>query len=502
MPERNYIIMKKSCVIIILIAVLLLSAVFLYSCNSKNNSGKENKDDTSNTDAAGQNEQEQQEEKINVVSVVANLPDEDYGGYEFKIWTSNQIGPIDTRQAPEEEQNGDPVNDSLYIRDKLVEDKYNINIKYTVMDYGSILSKALNSVRAGNNEFDFVMDDMISLTSGLAQNGALVDFNEVPNVDLTKEWWSKYAIRDLTINGKFYFPTGDISTRYTLAPYLLMFNKKLFSDHGFEYPYQTVLDGKWTIDELTAIIKDKTQDLNGDGIIGKTDFFGMTVDEYPLAFIHSFGESIVKIVDGNPVFNVTNERMLAVMDKLASFWGDPNYMVGTKNYIGYDEVQIFKEDRALFVSTTVIDVSLYKDMESDFGVLPLPKYDVNQPEYYSSINPYASSAVCVPKTAENLTRTGMIIEALAAAGRYTSTPAVYDITLKTKYARDEDSEAMLDLICAGSRYDFAIMYDWGGVFTQFRTTFNSGQNFVSRFESIENRAQAAMEKTIAVFEKN
>ena len=485
--------------------ILFMAALILLILSCGDSSGDNDSPEyqaTVQTDSARQNEQGQlTEEKTDVHSILASLPDEDYGGYEFRIWTSNQIGPIDTRQAPEEEQNADPVNDSLYIRDKLVEDKYNINIKYTVMEYGAILSKALNSVRAGDNEFDFVMDDMISLTSGLAQSGALVDFNEVPNVDLTKEWWSKYAIRDLTINGKFYFPTGDISTRYTLAPFLLMFNKKLFSDYGLEYPYQTVLDGKWTVDELTAIIKDKTYDLNGDGIIDKTDFFGMTVDEYPLAFIHSFGESIVKIVDGNPVFNVKNERMLAVMDKLASFWGDPNCMIGTRNYVGYDEVKIFKEDRALFVSTTVIDVSMYKDMESDFGVLPLPKYDVNQLEYYSSINPYASSAVCVPTTAENLGRTGMIIEALAASAKYLVTPAVYDITLKTKHARDEDSEAMLDLICAGSRYDFATLYDWGGVFTQFRITFNSGQSFVSRFESIENRAQSEMERTIQVFEE-
>ena len=217
--------------------------------------------------------------------------------------------------------------------------------------------------------------------------------------------------------------------------------------------------------------------------------------------MHSCGEGITKIIDGSPVLNIKNEKTIAVMNKLASFWSDPNYMVGAKNYVLYEEVKIFTEDRAMFVSTTVADVSLYKAMESDFGIVPLPKYDENQPEYYSAVNRYASPAVCVPKTNGNLERTGMIIEALAAAGRYTSTPAVYDITLKTKYARDEDSEAMLDIICAGSRYDFATMFDWGGIYNQFMTTLNNGQSFISKFEFLERRAQSAMERTISVFEE-
>jgi len=80
------------------------------------------------------------------------------------------------------------------------------------------------------------------------------------------------------------------------------------------------------------------------------------------------------------------------------------------------------------------------------------------------------------------------------------TPAAYDITLKTKYARDEESEKMLDIICAGSAYDFAHIYDWGTIYSSFCSTIAKGDSFGAKFESIEGKAQAAMEKTIDAFE--
>lgn len=483
--------------------LLVMSLIFaLVSCGNSKTTDTNNTSAPSNDNTGNDTENQDENEKVTVNAILDSLPSVDYGEYEFKIWTTNRFNStLEGRQAPEEEQTGDPVNDALYTRDKLIEEKYNINIKYTVVDEEGVLAaNAKKSVTAGDNAFDFFMDKMMDVTKSLAQTGLIYDFNEMPNVDLTKPWWSKYAIRDLTINGKFYLPTGDISPRYSGSQYLLLFNKKLFTDMNIAYPYQTVLDGNWTLDEYISLTKGQTRDLNGDGAIDKNDFYGAAVETMTsFSFMIGCGEGLSKIADGNPVLNVKNERTQTIINKLASFWGDSNYMYYPKNYNTYDETPVFKEDRALFVAQTGTNILLYKDMDSDFGILPLPKYDASQPEYYSYCQPYGSVAVAVPQTAENVERTGMIIEALAAASRYTSTPAAYDVTLKTKYSRDNESEAMLDLICEGSRYDFAFIYDWGGVYTQFVNSVNKGDNFVSKFESIEAKAQSAMEKTINTY---
>jgi len=489
-----------------LVFCLLLAAAYLAlvlaACSSPGSGGEENKIHPEGETTGEAVDDTGETKKPDARSVLEALPSADFGAYEFRIWTSNWFNAtLEGRQAPEQEQTGDPVNDALYIRDRLVEEKYNISIAYTIIDNSDqLLSNSKKSIQSGENEFDFGMDNMIIYTKGLAQNGMLVDFNKIPNIDLTREWWSKYAVRDLTINGSFFFATGDITARYPGSQYLMLFNKKLFSDTGLDYPYQTIRDGNWTLDALFAITKDKANDINGDGILDKNDSYGLVVENMaPFCFLQSCGEGLIKIVDGNPTLNAKNERTIAIFEKLASVWSDPQYVYYPKNYVVYDEVPVFKEDRALFVAMTGTNTSLYKDMESDFGIIPLPKYDAFQSEYYSYCQPWGSASVCVPVTTRDLDRTGMIMEALAAAGRYTSTVAVYDITLKTKYARDEESEAMLDIICEGSCYDFAFIYDWGGLYSQFVNAVNKGESFVSAFEKIESKAQTAMEKTIEAY---
>ena len=46
-------------------------------------------------------------------------------------------------------------------------------------------------------------------------------------------------------------------------------------------------------------------------------------------------------------------------------------------------------------------------------------------------------------------------------------PAYYDVQLKTKIARDDESSEMLDIIFAGRKYDLGSIYDWGGLTSKF-----------------------------------
>lgn len=507
--------MKKIMRILCGLLVCLMIIIMIPSCSSSNNNNSDNKNQNQNqdqkqNDADGENknnpnggEIEEEEPKVDALSIIAGLPDADYNAYDFKIWTSNWFNStLEGRQAPEEEQISEPINDALYIRDRLVEEKYNIKIVYSIHDPdpGAFASKAVKSVKAGDNSFDFAMGDMMNVTKSLAQTGAIYDFNQIPNIDLTKEWWSQYAIRDLTINGRFYFPTGDISARFPGSQAMLFFNKKLFADMGIDYPYQMVLDGKWTFDAFSGIIKDRTLDLNGDGKYDKSDFYGFLGNSSGYNLFRSSGEGIVKVTDGNPVLNLNTEKSISIMEKLRSFMGDLSYMYYESGFQSYDEVPMFKEDRMMFLIQTGTNASLYRDMEADFGIVPIPKFNDSQGDYYSFCQAWGSTAVCVPQTNDNIERTGMIIEALAAVGKYTSTPAAYDVTLKRKYMRDDESEKMLDIIVAGSCYDLAMMFNWGNIYSSFYTSMDKGENFISTYDSLEPKVIAAMNKTIEVFE--
>ena len=59
----------------------------------------------------------------------------------------------------------------------------------------------------------------------------------------------------------------------------------------------------------------------------------------------------------------------------------------------------------------------------------------------------------VPKTNSDLERTGIILEALARESSDTVIPAYYDVTLKNKLLRDDDSVKMLDIIFGNRKLD-------------------------------------------------
>lgn len=68
----------------------------------------------------------------------------------------------------------------------------------------------------------------------------------------------------------------------------------------------------------------------------------------------------------------------------------------------------------------------------------------------------------MPITTSDPERTGSIIEALCAIGSRDVVPAFYNVSLKTKYSRDTESEEMIDIIRDSIIYD--IGYVSGGTF--------------------------------------
>ena len=487
-----------------LLLILLSAALFLPACSSASTDGNSDSADiTGMQDGIIDGGENIEAAAVTVESVLAGLPDADYEGYIFTVMTANMShgGEFEWRQAPEETETGEPINDALFRRARLIEEKYNINFEYIIEnDVGAMANTAQRTVRSGDNAFDIVIGEMINVTRALAQAGHVYDFVDFPNVDLSQPWWVQNAMRDLMINNRFFFPTGDITPRYVLGPYFLMFNKTLFADRGLEIPYNKVLGGTWTLDELYDLTKDQTRDLNGDGvIIIEDDFFGMFNAGFTAyAMMVSSGENIIGTENGNPFVSVGNERSMNIIARITDILtaGDIYY---STDYEVFDEYRVFSSGRALFIGQTAAILHMYRDMDHEYGVIPLPKFDLAQENYYSYSQPWDSAALSVPITNENTERTGMIVEAMAAVGKYTSTPAQYNITLQTKFSRDEYTPVMLDIICETATFDLGHIYNFGGVFDALNNSLHSNTPFVSQLESILPRMEAEIERTINSF---
>jgi hypothetical protein len=98
-------------------------------------------------------------------------------------------------------------------------------------------------------------------------------------------------------------------------------------------------------------------------------------------------------------------------------------------------------------------------MPSDFGIVPFPKYDKAQDNYYT-VSHDEYSLLCVPVTADpaKYQMIGAVTEAVAAEGYRSVTPAYFDIALKNKYSRDDESSRVLDILAERNTFQPAIIY--------------------------------------------
>ena len=137
-----------------------------------------------------------------------------------------------------------------------------------------------------------------------------------------------------------------------------------------------------------------------------------------------------------------------------------------------------------------------RGMETDFGILPFPKYDENQANYLSLVNAYIGSALSVPATA-NPEESGAVLEAMAYESRYTLQPAYYDVMLKNKVSRDSDSEDMLKIIFGNMTYDIGGIFAFGGIDNELMYhTMKYGRAMASFYEKNAGKAQADIDKLV------
>ena len=73
----------------------------------------------------------------------------------------------------------------------------------------------------------------------------------------------------------------------------MVFNKRIFDELGFDYPYELVKEGDWTFDEFAYTVKKGAKDLNGDGIIEpEFDQLGYSSSQWeaPMNIIYTGGQ--------------------------------------------------------------------------------------------------------------------------------------------------------------------------------------------------------------------
>ena len=498
--------MKKLWILLIATQLVCAAAV---SCGGKDAAGDGSpaKSDSPSTGAAGgENPGETNEARLE-----PDVPSADYGGHEFTILVSlNSLTAEVWNDFHAEEETGDVLNDAIYKRNIHVEEKLNVRINDLMLDPVEAKDRPTaqkmlkNSIAAGDGEYDAAMLAGYAMCS-LASGGFLMDMNDMPPLDLSKPWWDQKANRDLMVKNKMFYTTGDISNVVNEATLAILFNKKLIRDHGFESPYDLVKSGKWTYDKLIEMAMQVGQDLNGDGKMGLEDLYGAFVwDDTMHGIVNSIGEKCAKINGGEIELTLHSERTLQSFDKYISFILDKDHALiyQRQDWSGEKTNAMFANNQGLFYLQIMELVVRLRAMEVDFGVLPYPKLEAAQDNYYSTVNGWHAGFLCVPEAQRDAARTGAILESMAAESMQTLRPAYYDIALKGKLVRDEESEEMLDLIFDSKIYDIGWIYEIGGYNEEIMNLCrNRKTDFVSMYEKYLPKAEKDIAKLNDVFDE-
>jgi hypothetical protein len=390
-----------------------------------------------------------------------DLPDNKYNGYNFRIMNVDQTAmPWIYTTIVAEEDTGVEVNDAVYKRNLMVEERFDIKIKEIVENsMGTINSKANKSITAGSDDYDlFLLNGPEAMA--LAKKNLLTDYNELPYVDLTKPYWDRDLKRDLSIGGHAYLMIGDFAMSHYGLNVAMFFNKKLLGELGLESPYNIINEGKWTYDKFFEMASGASMDLNGDGKFDKNDRFGyMSITHiWSPSFLASAGQqTVLKDTDDMHYFGMDNERFITVYKKLTEMMHTGNMLFDADD-AGDHRLQdvMFPGNQALFWSEVVHWATILRNMDADFGIIIHPKFDDTQGNYQN----YCGSppVMCVPTTSLDFDRTGMILEALCYESTDTVIKAYYDVLLKTKISRDNESEKMLDIMFQNRFYSIADTY--------------------------------------------
>ena len=396
---------------------------------------------------------EEKKEKTDLVidhedEFLKDLLIEDYEGYNFRILARKGFA----KQQVVEEETGNIIDDAIFKRNETVKQLLNVEITAFETASSTANTEAMSSILAGDDQYDLIFTHSRSAFQYAVQN-TLINYNEVDTLHLDKPWWFQDIVDSCNVNGHLYVLDGDIQTNGLGSAMCLFFNKTLFDELGFEYPYEMVQDGTWTFDEFKKLVKKGTKDLNGDGVITpESDRYGFYTSDWqsPISFLYSTGQRIyTKDARGIPQLTLNSSKTVDFFNEFFDLIDSEDVLLTTQDSTGgvcqsYTGTSLFTSGRALFHDAGLGSAQGFRAMNDDFGIIPIPKFTEDD-EFATVVNGHAA-LVLMPITVEDENRTGNIMEALCRIGSKEVIPAFYEISLKTKFSRDAESEEMLDII--------------------------------------------------------
>ncbi len=484
--EKEGLLMKRSAT---LLFAILMTASLLASC------GGGETETAADTAAAVETTAETETE------LTHGLGTYDFGGVDYVAMVRQEK----MTHFDAEEYTGEPLNDSVYDRNTKVTEEFNVTLGFVpvVSDMKTFNEAISQSIMSQDQAYDIITPDY---WWGSEVNGWFFNLTDIDVLALDQPWWCGGWNEAATVEGMLPGAVGWYTLDMISNMNVVFFNKDLYAAAGLDDTfgldglYNTVREGKWTMDLFRQMSTTAAQDLNGDGEMTDADLYGSVSElQAGRAILWSSGMELCrKEEDGTLVPTLTSEKNYDIFKMALSFYEDDSNLYTTDGGL---ISRLFMGDQIMFNMKAVGDAVGYRDMEADFGIVPFPKYD--DETGYRSRN-FGSSYFAIPITAKDTEMSAVVLEAQNFYSYRDVRPTYYDTILKSKAARDEDTCEMLDLVMETCYIDPFFIYGTvlsGVADAPFNLVTSGKDTYMSKMESLATSIDTKLQTLIEALQQ-
>lgn len=481
------------------ITALILAGLLLASCGAEQPAETTETESTDTAAATGTVEEETEAEYV--------YPGLDCGGEKFTILNDYTDWGFTTNVVVEE-STGDTLNDTIFNANLRVEEEFNVDLGVYEVLITDMINFFMTSVMAGENAYQFAIIPCKIMGQPDAYE-AVMELTQFDALQLDMPWWDQNVAEteSLITGDKLYFAANDINLIAFEDSMCIFMNEDMIADNGLDPIYDLVREGTWTFDTFCKYAETGANlngddsfafDINGDAIYGLTTWTAAVH-----AFLHGMGNTYVAMGDdGKPALNIENDLFYSSVEKLAALHGTEGACIEINKNATEHYEEVFRLGRSMFTCAQLKASTKYREVEFTYGIVPMPKYNEEQAEYYN----YRTTNVqlsAIPVTNPKAEETAVILDAMAYLAYTEILPTYWNVNMEHKQLRNEDSIEMLDIISRTRSFNMGAAFTWTTALTgKLETTVIGGSSDVASLIAGNKESIAqSIENSLSLMEK-
>ena len=447
---------------LVLALLMVVTAFAMTAC------ADETPDDGEKDPAQPPEEEEQPEEPEEEPRLpIDYLPEQTYDDMTINIlqWTVNDETPGNGTWIPWEEidvesRSGDTIGDAIYDRNGQVEEKFDVTITH---EYASVnvepnyFSRVYNNHSSGDDFYQMITMRTTNINF-LCMDGYMANMYEMEYLHTDMPWWNQDSVRSYTMGSALYFAAPEMLLLDKGATALMFYNHTVATNASIGDLYTIAENGEWTMEKMVELSEGIAADMDGDDQISSAeDMYGMTGDgrDIPYYLFSGAGMKFAEMDDdGHLELTFDDDGILMWQDVVDKVMFSEHYYCYSADWsLIPDNFDVFKADKCLFSLGLVKAVNTLRNMSSDYGVLPIPKYDEDQKDYSSLVWMHHDSVLGIPTAVQQTEAVSVALEYMSYLSYYEVYGPFYDTIILGRSARDEQSKRMLEKVFETRAFD-------------------------------------------------